>query len=228
MNNIIYPCGVCKKNVKRNDKFAECSNCKVKYHQKCLPLYLMEDLEYAKLNTNYWSCPHCLKELFPLYTVEDKELRAFLTGTDRNCIEQLSELLYDPFESNEERGVFEDIDPDDNYLNVLASQSVHKCKYYLPSALKDEIDKRTIPPSLSMLHLNIRSTKKNFNDFQILLNTLEHTFTCIALTETWLKNHNVTLFDLEGYNHEHIVRENKMGGGISLYIRDDLISKTTI
>jgi exonuclease III len=191
------------------------------FHFKCLPVYQLEDLEYAQQINNLWTCPYCLKEIFPLAELDDDEITTFMKGTGHNSIEHLNELLFDPYELSEEGGVFEDIDPDDNYLNVLASQTIHKCRYYLPEVLKEEIEKRNVPANLSIIHMNIRSTKKNFKDLQMMLSNLEHTFTCVALTETWLKTYNAALFDIEGYTHEFITRETKLGGGISIYIRDD-------
>ena len=44
----------------------------------------------------------------------------------------------------------------------------------------------------------------------------------IALTETWLKDHNIELYGLEGYNAEHGIRPNRTGGGVSLFVQDNL------
>ena len=166
MANPRNKCRTCQRGVKQVDSSARCSNCEFPYHVKCLPLYQSTDLDYAKQSNNFWTCPYCLNELFPLNSLDNDELVDFVKATDFNNIDHLNELLFDPYELNGERGVFEDIDPDDNYLNVLASQSIHKCKYYLPATLKSEIEKSNIPASLSLLHLNIRSTKKKIVIFK--------------------------------------------------------------
>ena len=185
-------CPICKRGVKCSDQAAECSICKFKLHQKCLPIYQNEDIRYANQIDSHWTCPNCLKEIFPLYTLEEnEEILDFFNDTGYNSIERLNNLLFDPFELSEEGGVFEEIDPDDNHLNVLASQTVHKCKYYFPDALKSEIEKKNSPVNLSILHLNIRSMAKNY---RMLLNTLEiieNKFDVIILSETWIKPHNV-------------------------------------
>ena len=219
-------CLTCKRGVKITDQSAKCTICYNIYHQKCLPIYDNEDIQYARDVNSYWTCPKCLLEIFPLNNLEDEEIVNFLNSTREYNINRLDELLFDPFELSEEGGVFDEIDPDENHLSVLASQTVHKCKYYLPNQLKDKIEKKSTTIDLSILHLNIRSTKKNFSELQILLNTLDYKFNYIALTESWLKPHNANLYDIEGFNHEYITREEKIGGGISLYIKDGINYKT--
>ena len=185
-------------------------------------MFQLEDLAYVSLERNSWMCPKCLKDTLPLYAIEsDNDVQNFLNGSECKDTDRLDELLFDPFEIGEEGGVFGEIDPDDNHLNVLASQTTYKCKYYLPNELSTEIGKHK-QVELSVIHLNIRSTKKNFRDLQIMLQNINHSFSVVALTESWLKPHNVSLFDLEGYTHEYITREKKQGGGISMYIKDCL------
>ena len=216
-------CPTCNRRVKRNDSSAMCYMCRSSFHAKCLPLYTSEDMEYASLPVNNWTCPNCLRDCFPLHAIEeDEEVINFYLHNDLRNVSTNDDLLYDPYEIGEEGGVFEEIDPDENYLNVLASQTIYKCRYYQPDDLKTEIENKQLPVKFSFFHLNIRSTKKNFGDLQILLNNLDNKFTCIALTETWLKSHNVQLYDLEGYTHESITRASKPGGGISMYVDEKI------
>jgi hypothetical protein len=50
-------------------------------------------------------------------------------------------------------------------------------------------------------------------------------FSIVALTESWLKPHNMDLYDITDYQHEGITRSEKIGGGISIYIHDSLSYK---
>ena len=59
--------------------------------------------------------------------------------------------------------------------------------------------------------------------FQSYLNTLDHHFSIIGLTETWLKPLNVSVYGIEGYNHVGITRENTKGGGVSLFISQEFV-----
>ena len=55
----------------------------------------------------------------------------------------------------------------------------------------------------SVLHLNIRSIKKNFENFKLFLNSINFTFSVICLSETWwdyLATIEKSLFELPSYN----------------------------
>ena len=43
-----------------------------------------------------------------------------------------------------------------------------------------------------------------------------------AISETWLKTYNDTLYTIKGYSHECVNRENRPGGGVSLDIINNL------
>ena len=76
--------------------------------------------------------------------------------------------------------------------------------------------------NLSILHINVRSLNANFLSFYSYIETLCVKPTIIAITETWLKPHNETLFPLNGYNFIAVSRKDKLGGGVGLYICDNL------
>lgn len=46
----------------------------------------------------------------------------------------------------------------------------------------------------SILHLNIQSIMNKFDDFKAYLNSLEHDFSVIGLSETWLNSCNENNF----------------------------------
>ena len=57
-----------------------------------------------------------------------------------------------------------------------------------------------IDNSFSIMHLNTRSLKHNFDNLRILLdNPLQSQFSVIGLTETWLTNSSATNYSLPGY-----------------------------
>ena len=74
-----------------------------------------------------------------------------------------------------------------------------------------------------MLNLNVWSIPANLSAFQSYLNTLEHHFSVIGLTETWLKPLNVSVYSIEGYNHVGITRENTKGGEVSFFISQEFV-----
>ena len=73
-----------------------------------------------------------------------------------------------------------------------------------------------------MIHANIRSVQKNIEKFDTYLDTIEHEFSVIGFSESWLKQHTADLYGLEGYRAEHNYRTHRNGGGVSLFIKDDL------
>ena len=77
--------------------------------------------------------------------------------------------------------------------------------------------------SLSLLHLNICSLSKNFDNFCILLKEINMNFDIIALTESRIKKNLVTPIniELENYSNEHTPIEIAAGGAL-LYINKRL------
>ena len=71
---------------------------------------------------------------------------------------------------------------------------------------------------LSILHLNIRSIANKLDDFNAYLDSLAHEFSVIGLSETWLNCSNLNDFPLPNYHNIGMVRTNKQGGGVGLYI----------
>ena len=78
--------------------------------------------------------------------------------------------------------------------------------------------------SLSILMLNIRSCKKNFDQFIENFQNCILKFSCIILTETWLTSGRDNIFDISGY-HCHDLYRNQYGGGIKLYVKNCVKSK---
>ena len=75
----------------------------------------------------------------------------------------------------------------------------------------------------SMLHLNIRSANKNFESLRLLLESLSFNCSVIGLSETWFSNHSdPSLFTLPNYNLITNNRQDKAGGGVCLYISNQL------
>ena len=73
--------------------------------------------------------------------------------------------------------------------------------------------------TFSLLHLNIRSINKHFDDFQLLLDNPSQCLpSVIGVTETWLSTDPNPPFAL--YEHDFIFnsRKERTGGGVALYI----------
>ena len=79
-----------------------------------------------------------------------------------------------------------------------------------------------------MLYLNIRRLNKNIDDFREFLASFKGSFSVIVLTESWCDETaiNNSLLNLENYNSVHQTRKGKKGGGICIYIHNNLDFKT--
>ena len=73
--------------------------------------------------------------------------------------------------------------------------------------------------SFSLLMLNIRSCKKNFNQFLAYFCNVISYFSCILLTETWLTPDVDNIFDIPGFYCFNVYR-NRYGGGLKMYLKN--------
>ena len=120
-----------------------------------------------------------------------------------------------------------DSDPDTNFFNEYCHNFPIESCYYLES----DFDKYTSTilnsdnEFLSFIHVNIRSIRANGSDFYSYLETLRLKFSCIALTETWLKNDMDQTFSFPGYKSINRTRKNSHGGGVSILIKEGISYK---
>ena len=73
-----------------------------------------------------------------------------------------------------------------------------------------------------MLHHNIRSFRKNFDEVSAFLSLLSHRFQVLVFSETWFDNDSV--MEISGYKSYHSYRSGRVGGGVSVYVSDILRS----
>ena len=71
----------------------------------------------------------------------------------------------------------------------------------------------------SLLHLNIRSLNKHFDDLQLLLDIPSQTpLSVIGLTETWLTQDVDSSHALNDYEFVYKNRQDRLGGGVAMYV----------
>lgn len=75
--------------------------------------------------------------------------------------------------------------------------------------------------STTILHLNIRSLKCKSDNFITLLDQLCVSFEAVMLSETWYATDD-DVFIVPGYNHFFLNRSGKRGGGVCIYVRQDI------
>ena len=89
----------------------------------------------------------------------------------------------------------ENIDPD---VNLLDSDPIQKCNYYSQPEFNEKFNNTN---DLSILHTNIRSSKKNIKQFLWYVNNLNVTFGFIGLSEFWGGNNHTIETQSISLNH---------------------------
>ena len=107
------------------------------------------------------------------------------------------------------------IDPDSHYIS--ASKPISH--YYTENEFNNI---PTLKNKLTFFNTNIRSIPKNFDTLKYFLFKLNHNFSIISISETWLKQYNKDNYNLNGYSHVSKIRPKKSGGGTSIFVRNDI------
>ena len=110
-----------------------------------------------------------------------------MTSPVQESFENFENLKVDPFESK--NVLLDDLnDPDKNFYNNIKTIDT---QYYIPSEVLSLSEKLYInSENFSMIHLNIKSAKKNFEKLKGFFSQTGSFFKVICLTETWLGHRN--------------------------------------
>ena len=110
-----------------------------------------------------------------------------------------------------------DFDPYDGINDIT------QCDYYDEEKFKQEISKRYQDQAhLSFLHLNIRSLMNKVDDLQQYFAEIEHNFSVIGISETWLDNNTESFVQLPNYPFINTNRATKTGGGVGMFISSSI------
>lgn len=159
----------------------------------------------------------------PFFDLQNDSLTNLLDEQHYNQNVDISNIDFTPvkFFDNPQTTVLtnEEWDIDTNFYpyKALANAEYNECKYFDIDTFKAHASQYK-SGTFSMIHCNIRSSVAHNDEFYLNLMSLEHKFSVIGLCETWLKTTNCHLYGYSGYVTEHKCRENKRGGGVSLYI----------
>ena len=115
------------------------------------------------------------------------------------------------FESNFECLSFDLFSMQENFMNNESDPGANfyqnngsnvEANYFLMTEVKSFL-KGFDPNAFSVFHLNIRSMKKNFDNFKELLKNLSVSFSAICLSKTWCESQEESQnsnYILSGYN----------------------------
>ena len=141
-------------------------------------------------------------------------------------VEELDGLLFDPFDINDDDidRYLNGNDPDLNVYNDL--QVALSCNYYVEDTFNSKLhDLNLQQMEFSLFHHNIRSSNCHLDELQSYLSNLSTHFSVIALSETWLNESNADIMNIDGYQHEWKYRSKRSGGGVSLFIKQQIAYK---
>ena len=133
--------------------------------------------------------------------------------------DRLSCLKLNPLSSDNYKGLSlsNNLDPDSNFFS-----DVFNCDFYTENTFNDMLqDHFCNCENLSLIHFNIRSIGRNFENLTTLLHSINNTFSIIGVSETWLRDSSHSV-DMNGYNCVHNYRSDRPGGGVGLYLSSDL------
>lgn len=139
-----------------------------------------------------------------------------IPGKDLNMLKSiLQQKELASCEYNEHNTIDQDIDPENNFLS-----SIHvNCNYVTQEQFESNFEP---DGKLSIIHFNGRSLYKNFDFIKEYLQQFSCPFSVIAITETWFNIEKGIHFDLNGYELRYMNRQNKVGGGVAIYIHNSI------
>ena len=165
------------------------------------------------------TCHMCLSNTLPFSSIEDLDFKFTFGDFSRfpsdDDMDRLMQLKFNPFSFDTKHATT----INDHVNNMLTNIENLSCKYYLPNDFLRCISDNKL---FSILNLNIRSIVNKFKSLKFLLETLKHTFSIVSLTETWLDNENCKKFKLDNFSYVSMNRSNKKGGGVGMFISNDL------
>ena len=113
-------------------------------------------------------------------------------------------------------------DPDTQFYNELSIICNENSNYYSEDHFNQLLSRIECSQNLSFLRADIRSLKANRVMFESFIDYLQRKFSIIGLTETWLTPVNADLHTLPGFCHVYRCRQGRQGGGVSLFISNNL------
>ena len=211
-------CKSCRRKLISKSKIC-CDICGYHYHKKCF--YETPPNTNSK-NKYELICMQCLNNNLPFSALYGNKFHEALLEfqVDKINIETLykiSEEFRDymyKYSCRESSDILKDLDPDSN----SDTTNTARCEYIFPSDFQKF---NSVIHNFSIIHLNIRSIRSNYNRFKLFLSTINIQFDVIAIGETWLDDHDQTDdYPLEGYTCIIQHRPAREGGGVCIYIKD--------
>ena len=182
--------------------------------------------DFIKSGSPERTCQNCVESIFPFnHIIDDNVFLGCLLELSYDCClfdpEYVQPKIFHPFDLNDEKDYIpcSDIDPDSCYYNDLSYTIQMNSNYYHEDSTNHFLAKSFKDgETFSMMHLNIRSIKSNLSKLDQYMANLNANFDTIGISEIWLSDLNKYIDQLDGYNHESLVRPDRTHGRVSMFI----------
>ena len=224
-------CPICYKRVNNIEKAAPCYHCRCYIHRKCS---FLSDKELSNLGIirQQWFCVNCANNIFPFNSTNSHDILsdsfnsnelcndASKDLTDYNCLENITELKLDKLNLNHfHPNADNDIDQNLNFTIDFKYYITHKFHKLSRNFNSNHL------LFFGLMHTNICSLNKNFNNLEILTTSLQHKFDIIALSETRITTNNdlnSKNIALNGYQQYVGTSGKSMKWGCGFFISNEL------
>lgn len=193
-----FPCVLCSKCVSVRHKVVLCDICENWVHKKCANIS-NQNYELLSSSTEPWFCTLCLCSALPFLNLS--------CSSDTSNVSNSSLLNLKYTVDNTQIPPTDSVS--DNTSPIISS------KYFEVSELRKVFTNST---KLSLFHLNISSLPLHFDDLNNLLNSLDHRFDFIGITETRISTpHIPNDICLDNFSYFHTPSDCSNRGALIYY-----------
>ena len=220
MINESKSCNFCDCEIIQDQRSLVCNICNNHYHynRHCLRLTNLSGTDKE------FTCYQCVDACLPFNNLsDDSVLETFGNGISVLDRSRIDNIVFSPYhqdllevhEHGDRHLLKKNFHDNDIMLNSTSFYSSLEFNSLVAN-------RQQTGNKLSFLHLNIRSLRNKFDALLNYLHLLTHKFSIIALTETWLNDMDDDNFKIHGYNLTKVNRQNKGGGGICIFTRENI------
>src|SRR5436190_15186656 len=77
------------------------------------------------------------------------------------------------------------------------------------------------PHYFTIIYTNIRSVRRNFNNFLAELSKVKNKVSCIVMSEVWISSDEVSLYSIPGYKTYANCNDTYRSGGVMCYLSEE-------
>ena len=207
-----FPCGICYKSVRKNQKAVQCDSCDLWVHIGCNGTSNKE-YELLKNSDDLWHCMLCIvKENLqnvPFTRCDNSELTNIYSSNSMKFINSLPSL-----EIHDETSKFSNLSLNEIYdeISIKSSSKYHSV---------NEFQLLNKSKSLNIFHTNINGLESKFDNFNEFLSSTNTKMDIVAITETSEKDEIGFLnnVEIEGYDFYHTASKS-LKGGSAIYVNN--------